>query len=174
MMWMIGIATIVLVIGMYNQIIHAQVKVDEAKSGIDVALAKRYAVLCNMQESVKGYMRHESEALEKIVNLRKGMNVNEMNELNRQLNAAEHQLFALAESYPDLKASELFRDFHEAIVDCEEHLQAARRFYNSNVAILNDKIQQFPMNLMAGWMKKEKAEFFEARAAEKENVQAKF
>ena len=176
MMWILGVlAVCACAFGfMYNQIVHAQMKVEEARSGIDVALSKRYAVLTNMQESVKGYVKHEREVLEKMVQLRKGMSITEISELNHQMNQIEHRLIALAESYPDLKASELFSDFQDAVVDCEEHLQAARRFYNSNVTLYNEKLQMFPSNLVAGWMNKQTAEFFEAKAYEKENIQTKF
>ena len=172
-MWILGVlaVSVCAFASMYNQIVHAQMKVEEARSGIDVALSKRYAVLTNMQESVKGYVKHEKEVFEKTVELRKGMSMNEISEFNHSLNQLEHQLIALAESYPDLKASELFCDFQDAVVDCEEHLQAARRFYNSNVTLYNEKLQMFPTSLIAGWMNRKTAEFFAAEDFEKENIQ---
>lgn len=176
MIWVIGILLVVLVYGvsLYNGIVYAQMKVQEARSGIDVALAKRYAVLSNMQESVKGYMRHEKDVLEKLTQIRSMMSLNELYQIQQQYQKAEQRLYVLAESYPELKASELFHDFNEAIVDCEEHLQAARRFYNSNVTLYNEKILTFPSSLFASLMHKEQAEFFAADSNEKEQILTKF
>ena len=158
---------------MYNSIVHAEMKVEESRSGIDVVLAKRYSILTNMQESVKGYVKHEKEVLQQITQIRRDMTLQQLGDVNEQMNQLKRQLFALAESYPDLKASDLFRQFQDAIVDCEEHLQAARRFYNSNVTLYNEKLLMFPTSLMALWMKKEKAEFFEAGTNEKGFVSVK-
>ena len=158
---------LVYLVMMYNSIVHAEMKVEESRSGIDVVLAKRYSILTNMQESVKGYVKHEKEVLQQITQIRRDMTLQQLGDVNEQMNQLKRQLFALAESYPDLKASDLFRQFQDAIVDCEEHLQAARRFYNSNVTLYNEKLLMFPTSLMALWMKKEKAEFFEAGTNEK-------
>ena len=161
------------VISMYNGIVHAQMKVEESKSGIDVALSKRYTLLSNMQESVKGYVKHEREVFQTITQIRKEMTVQQLCDENEKMNHLQGQLLALAESYPDLKASDLFGQFQDAIIDCEEHLQAARRFYNSNVTLYNEKLVMFPTNLLAGMMKKEKAEFFEIEFNEKQPVYVK-
>jgi LemA protein len=164
---------LVYLVMMHNGIVHAEMKVEEARSGIDVALAKRYAILTNMQESAKGYVKHESDVLLHIIEIRRTMSLQQLSEANEQMNQLKSRLIALAESYPDLKASDLFRKFQAAIVDCEEHLQAARRFYNSNVTLYNEKLLMFPTSVMASWMKKEKAEFFEADLDEKEFVSVK-
>ena len=158
---------------MHNSIVHAEMKVEESKSGIDVALSKRYAILTNMQESVKGYVKHESEVLQQVTKIRKAMSLQELEDVNEQMNRLENRLIALAESYPELKASDLFRQFNDAIVDCEEHLQATRRFYNSNVTLYNEKLVMFPTSVMASFMKKEKAEFFSAGLDEKKTVSVK-
>ncbi len=173
MIWILAavLAAVVFVISMYNQIVHLEVKVEEAKSGIDVALAKRYAVLTNMQESVKGYIRHESEVLQQVVQLRKGMSIQEMNQAYDDLNQIHNRLIALIESYPEIKASDLFLDFQDAIVDCEEHLQASRRFYNANVTLYNEKIMMFPGSLFAQAMNKNRQEYFAADASERKNVE---
>ena len=168
----IGVVMVVLVM-MHNSIIHAQLKVEESRSGIDVALSKRYAILANMQESVKGYVKHESGVLKQLTKIRKAMSLQELEDANEQMNRLENHLIALAESYPELKASDLFRQFNDAIVDCEEHLQAARRFYNSNVTLYNEKLVMFPTSVMASFMKKEKAEFFSAGLDEKKTVSVK-
>lgn len=176
MIWILAavLAAVVFVISMYNQIVHLEIKVEESKSGIDVALAKRYAVLTNMQESVKGYIRHESEVLERVVQLRSGMSIQEMNQAYDELNAMHNRLIALIESYPELKASDLFLDFQAAIVDCEEHLQAARRFYNSNAALFNEKILTFPGSLFAQAMNKNKQDYFAAEASERNSIEVSF
>ncbi len=176
MIWILAavLAVVVFIISMYNQIVHLEVKLEESKSGIDVALAKRYAVLTNMQESVKGYVKHESEVLEQVVQLRKGMSIHEMNQANGELNELHNRLIALVESYPDLKASDLFLDFQAAIVDCEEHLQAARRFYNSNAALFNEKILTFPGSLFAQAMKKSKQDYFASETSEREQIEVSF
>ena len=164
---------LVYLVMMYNSIVHAEMKVEESRSGIDVVLAKRYSILTNMQESVKGYVKHEREVLQQITQIRRDMTLQQLGDVNEQMNQLKRQLFALAESYPDLKASDLFRQFQDAIVDCEEHLQAARRFYNSNVTLYNEKLLMFPTSLMALGMKREKAEFFEAGLDEKGFVSVK-
>lgn len=173
MMWSLGflVLGIIWVISVYNGIIHAEVKIEEAKSGIDVALSKRYAILTNMQESVKGYMKHEKEVFEQLTKIRSSMTLTELSDLHQQYYSFEQKLMILSENYPELKASALFLDFQNAIVDCEEHLQAARRFYNSNVTLYNEKILMFPGSLVASWMHKERADFFEAEVSEKDKVQ---
>lgn len=175
MQYIIILIALVLVylVMMHNSIVYAAMKVEESKSGIDVALSKRYAILTNMQESVKGYVKHESEVLQQVTKIRKAMSLQQLSNANEQMNQLKSRLIALAESYPDLKASDLFRQFQDAIVDCEEHLQAARRFYNSNVTLYNEKLLMFPTSLMALWMKREKAEFFEAGLDEKGFVSVK-
>ena len=169
---LIALILVYLVI-MHNSILHAQMKVEESRSGIDVALAKRYAILTNMQESVKGYAKHESEVLQQITKIRKDMTLHQLSDINEQMDQLKGRLIALAESYPDLKASDLFGQFQDSIVDCEDHLQAARRFYNSNVTLYNEKLLMFPTSVMASFMKKEKAEFFEAGLDERGSVSDK-
>ncbi len=175
MQYIIILIALVLVylVMMHNSIVYAAMKVEESKSGIDVALSKRYAILTNMQESVKGYVKHESEVLQQVTKIRKEMSLQQLSNANEQMNQLKSRLFALAESYPDLKASDLFRQFQDSIVDCEEHLQAARRFYNSNVTLYNKKLLMFPTSIIASWMKREKAEFFEAGLDEKGFVSIK-
>ncbi|MBR5290550.1 MAG: LemA family protein [Erysipelotrichaceae bacterium] len=175
MQYIIILIALVLVylVMMHNSIVYAAMKVEESKSGIDVALSKRYAILTNMQESVKGYVKHESEVLQQVTKIRKAMSLQQLSNANEQMNQLKSRLIALAESYPDLKASDLFRQFQDSIVDCEDHLQAARRFYNSNVTLYNKKLLMFPTSIIASWMKKEKAEFFEAAMNEKGYVSVK-
>lgn len=171
-MWIGAIVALVAVIIVmyYNSLQKAKVKVEEAKSGIDVALSKRYNVLINLIETVKGYAKHEKEVLTKITEIRASMNINELSDVNDEYNKVQKQLLLVAESYPELKASESFLHLQTSIFDCEEHLQAARRFYNSNVSHLNTLILSFPTNLFANAMDIQKADFFEADDSEKDSV----
>jgi LemA protein len=171
-----GIILVVLLwyIATRNNIARAEVKIDEAESGIDVALTKRYDVLTKMLDVTKGYAKHEAETLEKVVNLRKGMTMHERNAENAKMDDMFRQLNILVENYPDLKASENFKQLQNAIMDVEEHLQAARRLYNGNVTIFNNYLVAFPSNVVANSMGKVKKEFFEAEAAKKADVKMEF
>ena len=168
----IGIIAVVVLlygIGTYNQFIRVKNKVDEALSGIDVALAKRYAILTNLVEVVKGYVQHEYEVLVSLVKLRNGNMVNRVEVDQNQLLAKE-QLFALQEAYPELKANEQFLSLQAAIQDVEEHLAASRRMYNSNVSIYNDLVLSFPSNLIGNMINAGKMEYFNAKEEERENI----
>ena len=168
----IGIIVVVVLlygIGTYNQFIRMKNKVDEALSGIDVALAKRYAILTNLVEVVKGYVQHEREVLVSLVKLRNGNMVNRVEVDQNQLLAKE-QLFALQEAYPELKANEQFLSLQAAIQDVEEHLAASRRMYNSNVSIYNDLVLSFPSNLIGNMINTGKMEYFNAKEEERENI----
>ena len=132
---LILIAVVVIsIIVMSNNLNKALVKIDEADSGIDVALTKRYDVLTKMIETVKGYAKHEKEVLFDVVKIRKGMTIEEKNEANKQMDETLSKINVLAENYPDLKASENFKTLQDSITDVEEHLQAARRLYNANIS----------------------------------------
>lgn len=168
----IGIIVVVVLlygIGTYNQFIRVKNKVDEALSGIDVALAKRYAILTNLVEVVKGYVQHEREVLVSLVKLRNGDMLNRVEVDQNQLLAKE-QLFALQEAYPELKANEQFLSLQAAIQDVEEHLAASRRMYNSNVSIYNDLVLSFPSNMIGNMINAEKMDYFNAKEDERENI----
>ena len=168
----IGIIVVVVLlygIGTYNQFIRVKNKVDEALSGIDVALAKRYAILTNLVEVVKGYVQHEREVLVSLVKLRNGDMLNRVEVDQNQLLAKE-QLFALQEAYPELKANEQFLALQAAIQDVEEHLVASRRMYNSNVSIYNDLVLSFPSNMIGNMINAEKIDYFNAKEEERENI----
>ncbi len=165
----IGIIVVVVLlygIGTYNQFIRVKNKVDEALSGIDVALAKRYAILTNLVEVVKGYVQHEREVLVSLVKLRNGDMLNRIEVDQNQLLAKE-QLFALQEAYPELKANEQFLALQAAIQDVEEHLVASRRMYNSNVSIYNDLVLSFPSNMIGNMINAEKIDYFNAKEEER-------
>ncbi len=161
-------------IGTYNGIKRLEIKVKEGLSGIDVALTKRYDVLTKLLEVVKGYQKHEKEILSEVIRLRSGMTMQERNVANQQMDTAFGRINMLAESYPELKSSNNFMQLQHAIVDTEEHLQAARRLYNANVTAYNEKIVTFPNSIVAGSMGASAKEFFEAEAAKRQDVKMNF
>ena len=172
----VGVIALIFIIWYFstlNSFKRAIIKIEEADSGIDVALAKRYNVLTQMIETVKGYMKHEQELMVKVIELRKGMSIDEKNSANKEMDDAFRQVRAVAEGYPDLKASDNFKVLQNAIVDVEEHLQAARRLYNSNVSLYNQKIEVFPGNVIAKSKNYTKKQYFEASDEEKVNVEVK-
>ena len=169
------IAVVVIsIIVMSNNLNKALVKIDEADSGIDVALTKRYDVLTKMIETVKGYAKHEKEVLFDVVKIRKGMTIEEKNEANKQMDETLSKINILAENYPNLKASENFKTLQDSITDVEEHLQAARRLYNANISSYNQMIVTFPISIIAGTKGLTKKEFFVAEEHKKEDVEIKF
>ena len=169
------IAVVVIsIIVMSNNLNKALVKIDEASSGIDVALTKRYDVLTKMIETVKGYAKHEKEVLFDVVKIRKGMTIEEKNEANKQMDETLSKINVLAENYPDLKASENFKTLQDSITDVEEHLQAARRLYNANISSYNQMIVTFPISIIAGTKGLSKREFFVAEEHKKQDVEIKF
>ncbi len=153
-----------------NKLRRSNIKVDESISGIDVALTKRYDVLTKMIEVVKGYAKHEKETLFKVIQVRENMNINELKEANISMDEGFDKISVLVENYPNLKADENFRVLQKAIVDVEEHLQAARRMYNSNVSLYNQLVESFPTNVIANTNGLKKRDFLEAEYREKENV----
>lgn len=172
---LILIAVVVIsIIVMSNNLNKALVKIDEASSGIDVALTKRYDVLTKMIETVKGYAKHEKEVLFDVVKIRKGMTIEEKNEANKQMDETLSKINVLAENYPDLKASENFKTLQDSITDVEEHLQAARRLYNANISSYNQMIVTFPISIIAGTKGLSKREFFVAEEHKKQDVEIKF
>ena len=165
---------VISIIVMSNNLNKALVKIDEASSGIDVALTKRYDVLTKMIETVKGYAKHEKEVLFDVVKIRKGMTIEEKNEANKQMDETLSKINVLAENYPELKASENFKTLQDSITDVEEHLQAARRLYNANISSYNQMIVTFPISIIAGTKGLTKREFFVAEEHKKQDVEIKF
>lgn len=167
----------------YNSLITSRNRVDEAYSDIDVQLKRRYDLIPNLVETVKGYMTHERETLVKLTEARsaamqvhdaKSASLAEREQVENQLSGTLKTLFAVAENYPDLKANQNFLQLQDELSDTENKIQASRRFYNGNVRDFNTKIQVFPTNLIASWMKFMKYDFFQAAEGEKQNVQVKF
>ena len=154
------------VIVTYNALVSLRVRVNEAWSGIEVHMKERYNLIPNLIETVKGYTKHEAETLERVVRARAEAfeshgSPSEQAGAENMLSGALKSLFALSESYPDLKANESFLSLQGELTNIEEKIQSARRYYNGVVRDNNTKIDQFPSNLVAGWMKFLKAEFFE-------------
>lgn len=149
----------------YNSLVTLKVRVDEAWSDITVQLKRRLDLIPNLVNTVKGYAAHESGVFEKVTEARaNAMNaegVKETAEAENQFEGALKSLFAVAEAYPDLKASQNFQDLQAELVDTEDKIQASRRFYNGGVRDLNTKIQVFPNNVFAGMLGFENRDFFE-------------
>jgi len=163
---------------LYNGLVQLKVLVDEAWSGIDVQLKRRYDLIPNLVETVKGYAKHESGTFEKIAQLRSAaMNatsVEEKGKLENQLTGTLKTLFAVAENYPELKANQNFLDLQAQLSTIEEEIQGARRYYNGTVRDYNTKIMVFPNNLLAGVLGFKAREFFAAEEEAKQNVKVDF
>ena len=152
----------------YNGFIKLRNRTDEAWSDIDVQLKRRYDLIPNLVDTVKGYASHEKEVFTKVTEARanalsaeQGGNPAEAAKAEGQLSGALKSLFAVAEAYPDLKANENFLELQKELADTENKIQAARRFYNTNVRDLNIKTESFPSNIIAGMFNFTKREFFD-------------
>ncbi|MBL7022266.1 LemA family protein [Patescibacteria group bacterium] len=171
------VVLILWIIALYNGLIRLKNRVDEAWSDIDVQLKRRYDLIPNLIETVKGYAQHEKETLDSVIKARNSaMNAQGAGkaEAENALSETLKSIFALSENYPDLKANQNFLQLQDELSDTENKIQAARRFYNTNVRDFNTKIQVFPNNIIAGKLKFTSRDFFEAEETEKENVQVKF
>lgn len=158
----------------YNQLKRMQVKVEEAKSDIDVAFEKRYDTLTKMFDMAKSYAKFEKDTLVEIVKYRSKMNVAEMNSVQSKLNAVSKEINLIAEQYPQLQSNQQFVILQKQIADCEEHLQASRRLYNSNVSALNAKTVSFPTNLIASMINVKAEEFFVAEEEKRKDIKMDF
>ena len=149
-----------------------EIRVQEGLSGVEVALTKRYDMLTKMLDTAKGYMAHESELFTRVIQLRRGMSIAELNDAQQQMDSLSGRFFAVAEGYPELRSSAVFTELQRGIRDAEEHLQAARRLYNTNVTAYNTAIAMFPAKLLAGGRKPK--EFFAAEESKREDVKLTF
>ncbi len=182
--WIIlGIVAVVVlwVVFTYNGFITLKNRAQEAWADIDVQLKRRYDLIPNLIETVKGYAAHEREALQNVTEARsKAMQAGTLAEhaqAENMLTDTLKSLFAVAEAYPDLKANQNFLELQRELSDTENKIQAARRFYNQNVMALNTGLEQFPGNIIGGGFKFEKREFFELSESEqaaKEPVKVAF
>jgi LemA protein len=159
------------IIAVYNGLITLRNRTKEAWSDIDVQLKRRYDLIPNLVETVKGYAAHESATFEKVINARSAamsaQGLKEKGAAENVLSGTLKSLFALSENYPDLKASVNFLELQRELTDTEDKIQAARRFYNGNVLDFNTQIQTFPSNIIAQIFAFKASEFFEAGEGEK-------
>lgn len=170
------VAGVVLVYGVsvYNKFIKLRMRVQEAWSDIEVQMKRRYDLIPNLVETVKGYAGHESGTLEKVIQARNMAmavpqgNLKELASSENVLTGALKSIFALSENYPDLKANTNFLELQRELRDTEDKLQAARRFYNGNVLSLNTQVELFPSNIIASMFHFTKSEFFELADDEQE------
>ena len=167
------------VIGIYNSLVTLKNKVDEGWADIDTQLKRRYDLIPNMVETVKGYAKHEKSTFEEVTKARnmamKATNPEEKAQAENMLTGALKTLFAVAENYPELKANQNFLDLQATLKEIEEHIQLSRRYYNATVRDFNTKIEVFPNNVIAPMFGFNKREYFEIeRPEERENVKVSF
>lgn len=174
----VALAVLYLIL-LFNRLVVLRNRVKEATSDIDVQSKRRYDLIPNLVETVKGYITHEKGVLENVTKARAavatGGNALERDKAENQLSNTLKTLFAVSENYPDLKANANFLDLQRELADTEDKMQASRRFYNSVVMELNNKVQIFPSNLFAALLGFKEEKFFEVGSvAEKEVVKVKF
>lgn len=173
----IGVVVLWLVV-VFNGLVRLKNRVNEAWSDIDVQLKRRYDLIPNLVNTVKGYATHEKELFEKVTEARtramSAGSTEDKAQAENMLSGTLKSLFAVSENYPDLKANQNFLELQRELTDTEDKIQAARRFYNGNVMEFNTKIELFPNNLIAGMLNFTKREFFGADEKEKEPVKVEF
>ena len=177
----IAVALVLLIviyaIATYNGFVKLNNTVKEAFSTMDVYLIKRWDLIPNLVETVKGYAKHEKSTLKEIIELRNStydnMSANEKIDVNNKLSQGINKLMAIAEAYPDLKANENFKDLSQQLTKVEDDIANSRKYYNGAVRIFNDKVQMFPSNIVAGILGFKEQKMFEASESERENVQVK-
>src|SRR3989338_4723348 len=177
---LIGIIAVLVLyfIAQYNGFVVLKTRIQEALSGIDVQLKRRADLIPNLVETVKGYAKHEKGVFTEVTKARTALmsaqTPLEKAEANNMLTAALKSLFAVAEAYPELKASDNFRDLQRQLEDTEDKIAYSRQFYNSNVLDFNTKIKTFPSNLVANMFAFKQEEFFTAGEEERKKVEVKF
>ena len=170
---------VIAVIAMYNGLVQARIKVDNAWSQIDVQLQRRFDLIPNFVETVKGYMNHESATFEKIAELRTSWantdSVAEKASLDNQLSSALKTIMAVSEGYPELKANQNFSELSEELRNTENKISFSRQFYNDTVTMYNTKLEIFPSNIIAGMFNFKARDLFEAESEEaRKNVKVDF
>lgn len=172
------VIVVLFVISTYNGLVSARNKVKDQFSQIDVQLKRRFDLIPNLVETVKGYAKHESETLESVIQARNSYanakNDAEKLEASKEISKGVMNIMALAESYPDLKANTNFIDLQNQLKEVEDKIGYARQFYNDSVLMYNNKIEMFPSNVIASMFHFQKESFFEVETHERENVQVKF
>jgi LemA protein len=179
--WIIGgivaAVIVIFVIYIYNSLIKLKMRVDNAWSQIDVQLKRRYDLIPNLVDTVKGYMKHEKGVLEEVTKARASLmegSLDKKAKASNQITDALKSIFAVAESYPQLKANENFKMLQEELSGTESKIAYARQFYNDMVMKYNEAIQVFPKNLFAKLFNFGQKEFFETKGKERENVKVNF
>lgn len=175
----IVVVLIIAVIGMYNSLVQSKIKVDNAWSQIDVQLQRRFDLIPNFVETVKGYMTHEKETFEKIASLRTSWananSVSEKAELDNQLSTTLKTIMAVSENYPELKANQNFSELSEELRNTENKISFSRQFYNDTVTMYNTKLQVFPSNIIAGMFNFKARDLFKTESDEaRRNVKVDF
>jgi LemA protein len=169
---------LILVVGLYNSLATSKVAIDEALSGIDVQLKRRADLTPNLVEVVKGYAKHEDQVFDKVMKSREKMmgasSIHDKAVASNELTSSLKSVFAIAEAYPDLKASTNFSSLQSELSDLEAKISYARQFYNSNVKNYNNQIVTFPNSILASMFSFNKAEFFEAGEGGDKPVEVKF
>lgn len=158
------------IVGAYNGLVRLRNQVKEAWAQVDVQLKRRFDLIPNLMETVKGYMNHERETLESVTQARAAVagagSMGDRAEAEGMLGMALGRLFAVAESYPDLKASQNFLALQEELTSTENKIGFARQYYNQSVMTFNNKVEMFPSNIIAGMFSFDKSEFFELKEPE--------
>lgn len=161
----------------YNSLVTLRNRVREAWSQIDVQLKRRSSLIPNLVEIVKGYAKHEKDVFENVTKARSALlgakGPEEAAEANNQLSSTLKTLFAVAENYPQLKASDNFKALQDELSDTETKVAASRQFYNTNVLDYNNSLETMPTAVIAGLFKFEKSDFFQASEEEKKNIEVK-
>ena len=172
------VAIVIFVMSTYNGLIQLRNKVKDQFSQIDVQLKRRADLIPNLVETVKGYAKHESDTFEKVIQARNSYasakTDDEKIKASKDLTAGISKIFALAESYPELKANENFLNLQSQLKDVEDKISYSRQFFNDSVLMYNNKIEMFPSNIIASMFNFTKETFFEANDADRENVKVKF
>lgn len=181
-MWIyVAVAIIILILiyfGVtYNSLVKLNNIVKEAFSTMDVYLKKRWDLIPNIVETVKGYAKHEKTILKEIVELRNStydkMSTNEKVDINSKLSQGINKLMAIAEAFPELKANENFKDLSKQLTKIEDDIANSRKYYNGAIRIFNNKVQMFPSNIVAGILGFKEQKMFETNENERENVHVK-
>jgi LemA protein len=169
---------VVLLISIYNKLVQLRMRVDNAWSQIDVQLKRRYDLIPNVVETVKGYAKHERELFERVTEARanaiNAAGVESRSSAENQLTQALRTVFAVAENYPELKANENFKALQEELSNTESKIAFSRQFYNDTVMKYNQTIQMFPSNIVASLFGFSAKNFFEIDVAERSNVTVNF
>ena len=173
------VVLVIIMIGMYNSLVQSKIKVDNAWSQIDVQLQRRFDLIPNFVETVKGYMTHEKETFTKIAELRTSwantQTVSEKANLDNQLSSTLKTIMAVSENYPELKANQNFADLSEELRNTENKISFSRQFYNNTVTMYNTKLQVFPSNIIASMFNFKSRDLFKTESDEsRKNVKVDF